>query len=30
MTPNHKVFVINKGWINAKNLKETDELYDIK
>lgn len=30
MTPNHRVFVINKGWVEAKDLKETDKLYNSR
>lgn len=26
-TPNHKIFTLNRGYIEAKDLAETDELY---
>ncbi len=26
-TPNHKIYTINRGYIRADELKETDELY---
>ena len=26
-TPNHKIFTLNRGYIEAKDLVETDELY---
>lgn len=29
LTPNHKVMVVGKGWIEAGNLSETDELVSI-
>jgi hypothetical protein len=27
MTPNHKVYTLNRGWIRADNLNENDDLY---
>lgn len=26
-TPNHKIFTLNRGYVEAKDLMETDELY---
>lgn len=26
-TPNHKIFTLNRGYVEAKDLVETDELY---
>jgi len=29
ITPNHKVFVISKGWVLAKDLKEGDDIFSL-
>ena len=30
LTPDHKVFTENRGWIEAKNLTESDVLIEIE
>ena len=27
MTPNHKVYTLNRGWVRSDNLNESDDLY---
>ena len=29
LTPNHKVFTINRGWVRADDLNISDELEDF-
>lgn len=29
-TPNHKIYTINRGWVEAKNLTETDDILTFQ